>query len=106
MADQSKAVHRPDPPINAKDFGVPAEFAERAENYARWAAAAERLKAELLNAELLTALKLVLPTLERLKFEYADCSYGGNFVQSRADTARRNHDVVRAAIAKAEGTNA
>jgi hypothetical protein len=35
-------VHRSNPPINAKDFGVPAEFAECAENYARWVAAAER----------------------------------------------------------------
>ena len=53
--------------------------------------------------ELLEALKLVLPTLEQLKFQYADCAYGDNFVQSRADTSRKNYDVVRAAIAKAEG---
>lgn len=33
---------RTDPPINARDFGVPAEFAERAESYARWAVAQER----------------------------------------------------------------
>ena len=37
-----ESVHRSNPPINAKDFGVPAEFAERAENYAQWAIAAER----------------------------------------------------------------
>lgn len=55
--------------------------------------------------ELLQTLKLVFPTLERLKFEYADCAYKSNFVQSRADTARRNYDVVRAAIAKAEQEN-
>jgi hypothetical protein len=35
-------VHRSNPPINAKDFGVPAEFAECAENYAQWAISAER----------------------------------------------------------------
>lgn len=33
---------RIDPPINAQDFGVPPMFAEMAENYARWAVAAER----------------------------------------------------------------
>jgi hypothetical protein len=33
---------RTDPPINATDFGLPAEFAEKAENYARWAVEAER----------------------------------------------------------------
>jgi hypothetical protein len=38
----TESVHRSNPPINAKDFGVPAEFAERAENYAQWAIAAER----------------------------------------------------------------
>ena len=38
----AEAVHRSNPPINAKDFGVPAEFAERAENYVQWAIAAER----------------------------------------------------------------
>jgi hypothetical protein len=58
---------------------------------------------EAVNRELLEASKLVLPTLERLKFQYADCAYGDNFVQSRADTSRKNYDVVRAAIAKAEG---
>lgn len=52
--------------------------------------------------ELLEALKLVLPTLEQLKFQYADCAYGNNFVQSRADTSRKNYDVARATIAKAE----
>ena len=35
-------IIRSSPPINAEDFGVPAEFAERAENYVRWAVAAER----------------------------------------------------------------
>ena len=38
----SEAIHRTNPPINAMDFGVPPLFAERAENYARWAVAAER----------------------------------------------------------------
>jgi len=38
----TESVHRSNPPINAKDFGVPAEFAECAENYAQWAIAAER----------------------------------------------------------------
>ncbi|CAB4199705.1 hypothetical protein UFOVP1355_9 [uncultured Caudovirales phage] len=33
---------RIDPPINATDFGVPPIFAERAENFARWAIAQER----------------------------------------------------------------
>jgi hypothetical protein len=41
----TESVHRSNPPINAKDFGVPAEFAECAENYARWAIAAERTRA-------------------------------------------------------------
>ena len=35
-------IMRTNPPINAMDFGVPPLFAERAENYARWAVAAER----------------------------------------------------------------
>ena len=38
----SEDIHRTNPPINAMDFGVPPLFAERAENYARWAVAAER----------------------------------------------------------------
>jgi hypothetical protein len=38
----TESVHRSNPPINAKDFGVPAEFAECAENYAQWAISAER----------------------------------------------------------------
>ena len=38
----SEAIHRTNPPINAMDFGVPPLFAERAENYARWAVASER----------------------------------------------------------------
>lgn len=33
---------RTSPPINALDFGVPGEFSERAESYARWAVAMER----------------------------------------------------------------
>lgn len=33
---------RIDPPINATDFGVPPPFAEKAENFARWAIAQER----------------------------------------------------------------
>ena len=33
---------RTNPPISALDFGVPAEYAERAESYARWAVAQER----------------------------------------------------------------
>ena len=37
-------VIRTSPPICALDFGVPAEFAERAESYARWAVAQEREK--------------------------------------------------------------
>jgi hypothetical protein len=52
--------------------------------------------------ELLETLKLVFPTLERLKFE-ADGSYGNNFSQARADTARKNYQAARAAITKAEG---
>jgi hypothetical protein len=52
--------------------------------------------------ELLETLKLVFPTLERLKFE-ADGSYGNNFSQARADTARKNYQAARAAIKKAEG---
>jgi len=56
-------------------------------------------------AELLEALKLVLPTLERLKYQYADCAYESNFVQNSADTARRNYNVASAAIAKAEKEN-
>ena len=38
----SEDIIRTNPPINAMDFGVPPLFAERAENYARWAVAAER----------------------------------------------------------------
>ena len=38
----SEGIMRTDPPINATDFGVPPLFAERAENYARWAVQAER----------------------------------------------------------------
>lgn len=38
----SEDIHRTNPPINAMDFGVPPLFAERAENYARWAVQAER----------------------------------------------------------------
>lgn len=38
----SEDIMRTDPPINATDFGVPPLFAERAENYARWAVQAER----------------------------------------------------------------
>jgi Ni,Fe-hydrogenase III large subunit len=52
--------------------------------------------------ELLETLKLVFPALERLKFE-ADGSYGSNFSQARADTARKNYQAARGAIAKAEG---
>lgn len=65
-------------------------------------AAAELRRLHELNQELLEALKLVFPTLERLKFE-ADGSYGNNFSQARADTARKNYQAARAAIAKAEG---
>ncbi len=38
----SEDIIRTNPPINAMDFGVPPLFAERAENYARWAVQAER----------------------------------------------------------------
>jgi hypothetical protein len=51
--------------------------------------------------KLLETLKLVFPTLERLKFE-ADGSYGNNFSQARADTARKNYQAARAAIKKAD----
>lgn len=35
-------IMRTHPPINARDFGVPPLFAERAENYALWAVQVER----------------------------------------------------------------
>lgn len=35
-------IIRKSPPISALDFGVPAEWVEHSERYARWAAAAER----------------------------------------------------------------
>jgi hypothetical protein len=62
----------------------------------------ELMRLEAVNQKLLEVLELVLPTLERLKLEYSDCAYGSNFVQNRADTSRRNYDVVRTAIAEAE----
>ncbi len=63
---------------------------------------AELRRLHAVNHELLEALKMVMPTLERLKFE-ADGSYGKNFSVTRAETACRNYVAARAAIAKAEG---
>jgi hypothetical protein len=60
------------------------------------------LLAEEQRDELLAALKLALPTLQKLKFE-ADCSYGSNFSRAQAETNRRNYEAACAAIAKAEG---
>ena len=42
LATTREVPIRKHPPINALDFGVPAEFAERAESYVRWAVAMER----------------------------------------------------------------
>jgi hypothetical protein len=68
----------------------------------RFAALIAAHERETQRDELLETLKLVFPTLERLKFE-ADGSYGNNFSQARADTARKNYQAARAAIKKAEG---
>ena len=51
---------------------------------------------------LLEALKLAWPIIEAEKYKQ-DCSYGKNFVQTKADRARSVYDKARAAIEAVEG---
>ena len=51
---------------------------------------------------LLEALKMAWPIIEAERYKQ-DCSYGKNFVQTKADRARSVYNKACAAIAKAEG---
>lgn len=52
--------------------------------------------------ELLDALRLAMPLIEREKFK-ADGAYGKNYVQTKSEAARVLYDSARAAITKTTG---